>query len=87
MNLSIKFRPYFWPTLFTIISLLILILIIIVSFYSYEKYKINKKKYISDRFNMTTIDYSESSKIKTLNELIEIINEKDPTYSLLSLYY
>ena len=70
-----------------IISLLILILIIIVSFYSYEKYKINKKKYISDRFNMITIDYSESSKIKTINELIEIINEKDPTYSLLSLYF
>ena len=70
-----------------IISSIALILIIIISSYSFDKYKINKKKKISDNFNLATIEYSENSKDKVINKLIEIINEKDPTYSPLSLYF
>ncbi len=70
-----------------IISSIALILIIIISSYSFDKYKINKKKKISDDFNLATIEYSENSKDKVINKLIEIINEKDPTYSPLSLYF
>ena len=70
-----------------IISSIIIILIAIISFYSFENYKINKKKKISDDFNLATIEYSENLKDKTINKLIDIINEKDPTYSPLSLYF
>ena len=70
-----------------IISSIIIILIVIISFYSFEKYQIKKKKKISDDFNLATIEYSENLKNKTLNKLIDIINEKDPTYSPLSLYF
>ena len=70
-----------------IISSIIIILIVIISFYSFDKYQINKKKKISDDFNLATIEYSENLKNKTLNKLIDIINEKDPTYSPLSLYF
>ena len=38
-------------------------------------------------FNSITIDYSEKTKEKTTNGLIEIVNERDPTYSPLSLYF
>ena len=67
-------------------GIIILIIIIIVSFI-YDKYLINKKKEISDKFNSITISYSEKSKDQTANSLIEIINKKDPTYSPLSLYF
>jgi hypothetical protein len=70
-----------------IISSIIVILIIIVSFYSFDKFKKNQKKKISDDFNLATIEYSENVKDKTINKLIEIINEKDPSYSPLSLYF
>tara|TARA_B100000989_G_scaffold171148_1_gene128240 strand:- start:3439 stop:4083 length:645 start_codon:yes stop_codon:yes gene_type:complete len=70
-----------------IISVVVILLIIIVSIYSYEKYKIKKRKNISESFNLITLEYSEKSKNKTANKLIEIINEKDPTYSPLSLYF
>ena len=70
-----------------IVSSIVLILIITISFYSFDKYKINKKKKISDDFNLATIEYSENSKNKSINKLIGIINEKDPTYSPLSLYF
>ena len=65
----------------------IILLILIISFYSLDKYKINKKKKISDDFNLATIEYSENLKEKTIKKLIEIIKEKDPTYSTLSLYF
>ena len=70
-----------------IISSIIIILIVIISFYSFDKYKINKKKKISEDFNLATIEYSENLKDKTISRLIDIINEKDPTYSPLSLYF
>ena len=70
-----------------IISSVIIILIFIISFYSFEKYKINQKKNISDDFNLATIEYSKNLNDKTINKLIDIINKKDPTYSPLSLYF
>ena len=70
-----------------IISSIIIIIVVIISFYSFDKYKINQKKKISDNFNLTTIEYSKNPKDKTINKLIDIINKKDPTYSPLSLYF
>tara|TARA_B100000989_G_scaffold250408_1_gene198168 strand:+ start:465 stop:1109 length:645 start_codon:yes stop_codon:yes gene_type:complete len=64
-----------------------IIIIAIISFYSFDRYTINQKKKISEDFNLTIIEYSEKSKDKTANKLIEIINKKDPTYSPLSLYF
>ena len=55
--------------------------------YSFDKYKTNQKKEISNKFNLVTLIYSENTKDKTINSLIEVINEKDPTYSTLSLYF
>ena len=70
-----------------IISSVIIILIAIISFYIFDKYKINKKKKISDDFNLATIEHSENLNDKTINKLIAIIKQKDPTYSPLSLYF
>ena len=70
-----------------IISSIIIILIAIISFYIFDKYKKNKKKKISDDFNLVTIEHSENLNDKTINKLIAIIKQKDPTYSPLSLYF
>ncbi len=70
-----------------IIFIISILIIILISFYSYDKYTINKKKEISDNFNSIIIEYTERTKEKTANKLIEIINKKDPTYSPLSLYF
>ena len=66
---------------------IIIILVGIICIYVFDKYQANKKQEISDDFNLVTIEYSENNKEKTANKLIEIINEKDPTYSPLSLYF
>ena len=59
----------------------------IIAVYGFDKYQVNKKQQISDNFNLVTIEYSVNNKDKTTNKLIEIIKEKDPTYSPLSLYF
>jgi hypothetical protein len=59
----------------------------LIGAYSFDSYKTNKKKEISNKFNSSTLAYSDSVKEKTIQNLVEIINEQDPTYSTLSLYF
>ncbi|MDA9725505.1 hypothetical protein N9U50_00980 [Candidatus Pelagibacter sp.] len=82
-----KIKTFFVKNKNKIISGIIVIIIIIIAVYSYDKYLLGKKKEISDKFNSITIDYTEKTKQKTTNDLIEIVNKKDPTYSPLSLYF
>ena len=82
-----KIKNFFVKNKNKIISSIIIFIIIIISVFIYDKYSTNKKKEISDKFNSITIDYSEKTKNKTVDSLVEIINKKDPTYSPLSLYF
>ena len=82
-----KIKNFFVNNKNKIISGIIVLIIIIIAVFSYDKYLIVKKKEISDKFNSITIDYSENTKQKTTNGLIEIVNKRDPTYSPLSLYF
>ena len=70
-----------------IISLVVILIVVLVGAFSFEKYQTNKKKEISNKFNSTTISYSEKTKELTAKKLVEIINEQDPTYSPLALYF
>ena len=82
-----KVRNFFIINKVKIISILLTTVIVLVGAYSFDKYKTNQKIEISDKFNSTTLTYSENTKDKTVKNLVEIINEKDPTYSPLSLYF
>ena len=82
-----KIKNFFTNNKNKIIFGVLIIVIGIIGVYSFDKYQTNKKQQISDNFNLITIEYSENNKEKTTNSLIEIINEKDPTYSPLSLYF
>jgi hypothetical protein len=65
----------------------VILIVVLVGAFSFEKYQTNKKKEISNKFNSTTISYSEKTKELTAKKLVEIINEQDPTYSPLALYF
>ena len=82
-----KIKNFFINNKNKLIFGIIILLVGIVGIYSFDKYQINKKQRVSDTFNLVTIEYSENNKEKTTTNLIEIINEKDPTYSPLSLYF
>ena len=82
-----KIKNFFVNNKGKLISGTIILIFLLIAVFSYDKYLINKKKEISDKFNSITIDYSEKTKDQTSRGLIEIINKKDPTYSPLSLYF
>ena len=82
-----KVRNFFINNKNKIISTIVVLLIVLVGAYSFDSYKTNKKKEISNKFNSTTLAYSENTKDLTVQKLVEIINEQDPTYSPLSLYF
>jgi len=84
---SEKVRNFFVNNKNKIISGIVILVVVLVGAYSFERYQTNKKKEISNKFNSTTISYSEKTKDLTAKKLVEIINEQDPTYSPLALYF
>ena len=82
-----KVRNFFVNNKNKIISTIVVLIIILIGAYSFDSYKTNKKKEISNKFNSVTLTHSENTKEITTKNLVEIINEQDPTYSPLSLYF
>jgi len=82
-----KVKNFFVNNKNKIISTALALVIILIVTYSFDKYKTNKKREISNEFNLTTLKYSKNTKDNTASKLIEIINKQDPTYSTLSLYF
>ena len=82
-----KVRNFFVNNKNKIILTAIILIIVLLGAYGFDNYKTNKKKEISNKFNSTTLSYSENTKDLTVQKLVEIINEQDPTYSPLSLYF
>ena len=70
-----------------IISIFIVIIILLISYFAFGEYQDRKKIKISDTFNAITINYSKSNSEKTAKDLIQLVNEKNSTYSPLSLYF
>ena len=56
-----------------LILIILALILILVGVYGFDKYKTNKKKEISEKFNLATIDYSKNTKDKTVNSLIEVM--------------
>ena len=82
-----KVRNFFINNKNKIILVVCALIVFLVGAYSLDNYKTNKKIKISNKFNSTTLAHSGDTKNNTVKKLVEIINEQDPTYSPLSLYY
>jgi predicted negative regulator of RcsB-dependent stress response len=63
--------------------------IILLSFgyFIYQDLEKKNKAELATRYNFVTINYAASDKNKVKDELIEIVNKKDRTYSPLALYF
>lgn len=71
----------------TTISFFIIILIFLFSYFFYTDYKKSIKIKISEQYNLSIINYDKDNPSKLIEEMKNIINVKDPTYSPLALYY
>ena len=82
-----KIKNFFINNKKKLILILITLITVLILFFGYGEYRKNQKIKISNLYNSTIIDFNDSTKEKTTKALVQIVNEKDPTYSLLSLYY
>tara|TARA_Y100000590_G_scaffold6756_1_gene8740 strand:- start:1834 stop:2478 length:645 start_codon:yes stop_codon:yes gene_type:complete len=62
-------------------------ILIIFSFFILKELDHRKNKNIADQYNEIIINFETSNKNNFKNQLIEIINEKNSTYSPLALYF
>ncbi len=86
-NRNQKIKDFFINNKKIFLGFITFILIILINFFIYTEYKDTKKNKISNFYNLTIIEYEEKKSNKTLSNLIEIVNEKNSTYSPLALYF
>ena len=56
-------------------------------YFSFEEIKERNQIKLANKFNLVTINYKENSQQITINELIDIVNQNNTTYSPLALYF
>ena len=82
-----KIKSFFIENRKKIIFGILTIILFFIVFYSYQTYKDGFKEQLSDKYNRAVIDYESSEKSQTSSLLIEVIKDKDSTYSPLALYF
>ena len=84
---SEKIKNFFIDNKKTLLSIIIFIILSLLIFFGYSEFKKNQKIKLSNLYNSIIIEYDDTKKIEAAENLIQIVNKKDPTYSLLSLYF
>ena len=82
-----KIKNFFIKNKMKLIIFLSFLILVLLGYFGYDAFKNKKIIEISNLYNSTIIEYSEDNKNLTKQRLIDIINQKDPTYSPLSLYF
>ena len=70
-----------------LITSLILIILILITFFGYQEFKSSSKEKLANKFNSIVTNFETDKKDNINNNLIEIINAKDKTYSPLAFFF
>ena len=82
-----RIKDFFTKNKKLLISFLIFLILILLGFYSYQIYQDKNKIKISDRYNSSIIKHKNGDNSGIVSAMQEIVENKDPTYSPLALYY
>ena len=66
---------------------LILIILILITFFGYQEFKSSSKEKLANKFNSIVTNFEAGKKENITNNLIEIINTKDKTYTPLAFFF
>jgi len=70
-----------------LVAVVIFFLLIIFSFFFYQEYNERHRERLSNKYNLSIIEYETGEKSKILNSMKDIIEAKDKTYSPLAFYF
>ena len=82
-----KIKNFFINNRKYILAGISIILIIIIGFLSVKEIKDRNKIKLANKFNITKINFKVDNIQKTVDQLTELVNENDNTYSPLALYF
>ena len=82
-----RIKDFFTKNKKLLISVLVFLILILLSFYSYQIYQDKNKIDISDKYNSAIIKHKNGDNSGIISAMQEIVENKDPTYSPLALYY
>ena len=87
-NTSIeKIKNFFSNNYLKLLGSLVLILSVLFSYFGYQEFKKRAKLEVAEIYNQITLKEITIENTKDIEQLVEIIKEKDPIYSALSLYF
>ena len=82
-----KIKNFFINNKKNLIVGFLIITAIIIGYLSMKAMKERSKIKLANQFNITTINFKTEDKQTTVDQLTQLINENDPTYSPLALYF
>ena len=82
-----KIKNFFLKNKKSLITILSSIILIIFAYFVFGEVQDRKIKSLAEKYNIILINFNSSNKMDFKNDLVEIINEKNSTYSPLALYF
>ena len=82
-----KIKNFFINNKRKLIVTIIVVFVILITYFLYGTHIDKKKKQLANQYNLTIINFNSNNNKKTVNELINIVNKNDETYSPLALYF
>ena len=82
-----KIKNFFVNNKKRIIIVLSILILSVLGYFAYDEIKKRNKIKIADQYNGSKINFLSGNKTNIENEMVEIIQAKDKTYSPLALYF
>ena len=82
-----KIKNFFIKNKKNLITAISIIIFIFIGYFSYDEINKRNKIKVSNKYNSAIINYNAAEKEKVIDELTELVNKKDTTYSPLALYF
>ncbi len=82
-----KIKNFFINNKKSLITILSSIIIIVFAYFAFAEVQDRKMKNLAEKYNNISINFKSSNKTDFKEKLIEIINQKNSTYSPLALYF
>ena len=82
-----KIKNFFSKNKKTLVAILSSIILIVFAYFAFAEIKDGKIKNLAEKYNNISINFNSLNKNDFKDDLVEIINSKDSTYSPLALYF
>jgi len=82
-----KIKNFFIKNKKTLIAILSSIILLVFAYFVFGEIEDRKIKSLAEKYNNISVNFNSSNKMDFKNDLVQIINEKNSTYSPLALYF